>query len=100
MNHKQPTTTESTVTTAHGASYLKRLCRHFSHKVPTTVNETQGRIEFPFGACRINVDTDHMFLQMEVEDPANLDRAEEVVSRHLLQIANQDEPTVDWNRQA
>ncbi|CAA0103253.1 Uncharacterised protein [Halioglobus japonicus] len=99
MNEQQ-TITESKVATLHGASYLKRLCRHFSHKVPTTVTETQGRIELPFGACRIDVDPEQMLFRIEVENPADLARAEEVVSRHLIQIANRDEPTVQWNRHA
>tara|TARA_R110002049_G_scaffold74361_13_gene191845 strand:+ start:291 stop:599 length:309 start_codon:yes stop_codon:yes gene_type:complete len=98
--NQQHTITESKVATVHGASYLKRLCRHFSHKVPTTVTDTQGRIELPFGACRIDVDNDQMLFRIEVANPADLDRAEEVVARHLIQIANRDEPTVQWSRHA
>ncbi len=60
----------------------------------------QGRIEFPFGACRIDVYTDHMFLRIEVENPDELSLAEEVVTKHLVQIANRDEPTVEWSRLA
>ena len=98
--NRQQTITKSTVFTLHGASYLKRLCRHFSHKVPTTVTNTQGRIEFPFGACRIDIDANHMFIRIELESPTDLDLAEEVITKHLIQIANRDEPTVEWNRQA
>lgn len=97
MSHSN-TISESTVVTLHGVSYLKRLCRHFSHKVPVSVTDSQGRIELPFGACRIDVDATHMHLRLEVTDPADVGRAEEVIATHLVRMANRDKPVVEWHR--
>lgn len=86
------------VKTDHGAAYLKRLCNHFSHKVPTTVTENEGLIEFPFGKCLIEVEESQMRFSLAVIDPGDIQRAEDVVASHLLRMANRDEPEVTWER--
>ncbi|NNE34672.1 MAG: DUF2218 domain-containing protein [Rhodothermales bacterium] len=90
--------TKSTVKTSFGASYLKRLCRHFAHKIPATVSGQRGTLEFPFGVCLIDVDDNEMRIQIDVDDTAHLDRAEQVVADHLVRMANRDEPVVTWER--
>ena len=77
---------------------MKRLCRHFAHKVPTSVDDQQGSIRFPFGICRISVDDEEMHFRVEVIDADDLDRAERVVGDHLIRMANRDEPVVVWER--
>lgn len=90
--------TEAIVKTEFGALYLKKLCRHFAHKVPTRIFGTQGRIEFPFGPNRIDVDKLQMHLQIEVNDPAEMDRAEQVVTEHLIRMAHKESLAVQWKR--
>lgn len=90
--------TEAIVKTELGALYLKKLCRHFARKVPATMTESQGRIEFPFGPNRINVDDKQMHLQIEVNDPAEIDRAEQVVTEHLIRMAHKENLSVQWVR--
>lgn len=90
--------TTSTVKTAFGDAYMKRLCRHFEHKVPTSIDGQQGKIEFPFGVCRIRVGDQNMQFLVEVPNPDDMDRAERVVGDHLLRMANKDEPILVWER--
>ena len=92
--------TTSTIKTAFGESYMKRLCRHFAHKIPASVEGQHGTIEFPFGMCRIDVDDGEMRIRVDVDDVANTDRAEKVVADHLIRMANRDEPIVVWERSA
>jgi len=92
--------TSSIVKTAFGEPYMKRLCRHFAHKIPTLVEGLHGTIEFPFGLCRIEVDEREMRFRVDVDDEANADRAEKVVADHLMRMANRDEPVVEWIRDA
>ncbi|MBT8083835.1 MAG: DUF2218 domain-containing protein [Woeseia sp.] len=91
--------TTSTVKTAFGESYLKRLCRHFAHKIPASAEGQQGKIEFPFGLCRIEVDDQEMRIRIQVDDSENVEKAEKVVGEHLVRMANRDEPVVVWVRQ-
>ena len=90
--------TEAKVTTAHGSAYTRRLCKHFSHKITATADGDQGRIEFPFGLCTINSDSEQMHIQVELADAGDVERAERVVGDHLIRMANRDEPTVTWHR--
>lgn len=91
--------TTSTVETAFGESYMKRLCRHFAHKIPASFDGQNGTIEFPFGLCRIDVDDCEMRIRVDVDDAANTDRAEKVVADHLVRMANRDEPVIVWERE-
>ena len=91
--------THSTVKTAFANAYLKRLCRHFAHKIPASVDGDSGEIEFPFGLCKIETDENEMRIRIEVGDPKDLDRAEKVLADHLIRMANRDDPIVEWVRQ-
>lgn len=92
--------TETIVNTELGALYLKKLCRHFARRVPVMMSGTQGRIEFPFGPGRINAEDQQMHLQIEVSDPADIDRAEQIVAEHLIRMAHKEDLTVQWVRNA
>jgi len=89
----------STVKTAFAEPYLKRLCRHFAHKIPASVEGQTGTLEFPFGLCRIDVYDQEMRIHVQVDDADNLDRAEKVIADHLVRMANRDEPVVEWERE-
>lgn len=86
------------VSTQHGELYLKKLCRHFAHKVPATILGSQGRIDLPFGHCRIDAGEGHMLLHLDIENVDDVSRAEQVIADHLLRMANKDEPSVYWHR--
>jgi uncharacterized protein len=81
--------------------YLSQLCKHFQHKLPVTLDESRGRIEFPAGACELNA-TDAGTLTMRVvagDEPA-LNTLEDVIARHLKRFAFRQEPEVRWTRAA
>ena len=92
--------TKANVKTAHGAAYTRRLCKHFSHRIPANADGDRGRIEFPFGVCTIRCDDEAMHIRIEVADAGDLDRAEGVVGDHLIRMANKDEPVVAWQRES
>ena len=86
----------ATVQTEFGDAYLKRLCRHFAHKIPATIEGRAGRLEFPFGVCYIDVTDGEMKFHIELDDPEHLDRAKRVLEDHLTRMANRDEPEFLW----
>jgi len=90
--------TISKVTTPHGIAYMRRLCKHFVHKIPANVDGSRGVIQFPFGVCTIECDDNQMVMRVEVENADDVDRAERVVGDHLVRMANKDEPVVSWVR--
>lgn len=84
-----------TAHTEHASLYLKKLCRHFSHKVDTTFDDHQGVIHFSFGTCELNADPEQLQLhcQAKGEDMATL---QDVIERHLVRFATRDTLTVNW----
>ncbi len=92
--------TKSEVLTLHGSAYTKRLCKHFSHKIPASVDGNVGVIHFPFGVCTIESDEYRMLVRVAVENATDAERAERVVADHLIRMANKDEPVVSWDRES
>lgn len=90
--------TEAKVVTPHGLAYTRRLCRHFAHRIPVSVEGSRGELQFQFGVCTIDNDDEAMHIRIDVPDEELLDRAEDVVARHLIRMANRDEPVVSWQR--
>ena len=80
--------------------YLGQLCKHFQHRLPVELTETQGRIEFPMGICTLDAQAEPGTLLMlaTASDEAALTRLEEVVGRHLERFAFREPLTVQWRR--
>lgn len=90
--------TMAIVETPHGGAYLEKLCRHFARQVPVTLTRTQGRIEFTYGPCRIDVGDKQMQISIEVNDDHQVSTAEKILEEHLLRIASRDQPSIEWHR--
>lgn len=92
-------TSEARVATAVPRRYLGQLCKHFQHKLPVTLEERHGRIEFPAGTCEMNApDEATLTLHVSAADEAALTRLEDVVARHLVRFAFREEPEIHWTR--
>jgi uncharacterized protein len=79
------------------ARYMVRLSKHFEHRVTVERDEHSAKVTFPDGVCTMN--TTDTTLDLRIEAPAkSLDRYEEVVTRHLKQVASQESFEVEWSR--
>lgn len=90
--------TQATVTTENASSLTKKLCRHFAHKVPTTLQGDQGIIDFPFGRCRIDAHPDQLVMNIQLKKSESADKAEEVLGKHLIRMGHHENLQVDWVR--
>ena len=90
MNHRY-----GTASTEHASLYLKKLCRHFSHKVETEFDDHQGRIQFPFGTCELSADATTLQLHCQA-DTDQMATLRDVIERHLVRFATRDTLTVNW----
>ena len=75
--------------------YLKKLCRHFSHKVETEFDDHQGRMQFPFGTCELSADATTLQLHCQA-DSDQIATLRDVIERHLVRFATRDTLTVNW----
>ena len=95
-----PVVSEARVATDVARRYLGQLCKHFQHRLPVELTETQGRIDFPMGVCTLDAEAASATLLMRATaaDEAALATLEEVVARHLERFAFREPLTVQWVR--
>jgi hypothetical protein len=84
------------ILTAKARTYMIQLCKHFGHKIPVTYDDTNGRIEFPFGVCRAEADADALTLTSLAADEAQLHQLKDVIARHLVRFAFKEELVIEW----
>ena len=84
--------------TTNSAVYMKQLCRHFGHKNPAEFTDTDGRIEFEFGTCEFDAQSDVLVLRAYAADEESVARVEHVIGSHLERFAHRDPVQVTWSR--
>lgn len=89
---------EALVSTSNAVRYMGQLCKHFGHRIPTTLSETEGSISFEMGRCTLSAQTQLLTLRVEAADVEALARVEDVVASHLDRFAFRDKPAVRWVR--
>lgn len=89
---------EARVPTAMPGRYLAQLRRRFERKLPVTLAEGRGRIEFPRGVCALKAGDETLVMRLSAGAEASLARIEDVVARHLLRFAFREKPEVHWTR--
>lgn len=92
--------TSAVIETTNGNLYLRKLCKHFAHKVPATFNESQGLIEFPFGSCRIEADNTQVNISIKVEESNQAEFAEKTINDHLLRMAHKEPIAIEWHHES
>ncbi len=91
----------SEVATENASLNLKKLCRHFSHKVETHYNERSGQIHFPFGGiAALEAVEGRLLMIAQAGDAEHLDKTEQIISDHLLRFASKESLSVRWQRQS
>lgn len=91
---------EAVVSTNLPARYLSQLCKHFEHKIPVTLEERRGRIEFPSGVCELDVPdgTHTLHMRVTAHEATGLASLEDVVTRHLVRFAFRETLDVHWSK--
>lgn len=82
------------------ARYMNRLAKHFEHRVTVERSEQHAKINFPDCDCRLVATDTELQMRLETNDEALLARLQEVVTRHLKQVASQETFDVVWQRAA
>lgn len=89
-------TATARIPTSNPSTTLKKLCRHFSHKIEAEFDENKGRIVFPFGRALLFASDG--LLQLDVEAASDEDRVrlQNVLSDHLVRFASRENLSVTW----
>ncbi|MBS0367023.1 MAG: DUF2218 domain-containing protein [Proteobacteria bacterium] len=77
---------------------MARLCNHFAHRVAVHREATSARIEFPGAPCSLHASGNVLEIRIEASESDQLERLQEVVTRHLKQVAAAEQFDVVWSR--
>ncbi|MGR6914223.1 DUF2218 domain-containing protein [[Actinomadura] parvosata] len=87
----------ASVMTPRGARYIKQLVSHMSHKVTTDLDDAgRGTITLEYGQCVLAPEARHLTMTATADTHENLERVQDVVARHLLRFATEEELEVVW----
>jgi hypothetical protein len=89
-------TSNAIVTTDKPVAYMRQLCKHFGHRVPTSYDDSTGRIEFELGDCNLSAGTDELTLEVSAAESDQVQRLKDVVGSHLERFGRRDQLTVSW----
>lgn len=84
------------VTTDTPSKYINRLCKHFAHKVTVNYDDNMGEITFQIGKGLIKKIDDGLMLQAEANTQQELNEVIDIMERHFVRIAWQEELTLKW----
>ena len=95
------------VPTAHASRYLQQLCKHWSHNLAVTFDETAGHVVFPRNArgadwpgdaaLDMRAAADALECRLSASVPEQLEALKGAVARHLDRFAFREAPLVfDW----
>ncbi len=78
--------------------YAKQLASHIGHKAQS-IEEVDGKtiISFGFGATgTISATSEAVLLTADADNAEALEKAQDVLGRHLLKFAKLEDQTLDW----
>ncbi|WP_406482780.1 DUF2218 domain-containing protein [Streptomyces platensis] len=85
------------VATARPARYVKQLVSHMGHKADAArTSDGRGTITVASGTCTLTPTTDQLELTAIAVDAESLTRVQDVITRHLVRFAAQEELVVEW----
>ncbi|MEY2229015.1 DUF2218 domain-containing protein [Streptomyces sp. BF23-19] len=86
------------VATTRPARYVKQLVSHMGHKVTTSLTpEGRGVIRLTAGTCSLTPTPDQLVLTATAVDTESLAQVQDVITRHLVRFATQEELAVEWS---
>lgn len=90
----------TSVRTQNGGRYLKRLCKHWSHKFDVSYTDEEGRVPFGDGRlCVLKASAGSLDIEVEAPDSEAIPRLEQVVADHLVRMADRDQLSeLSWSR--
>jgi uncharacterized protein len=87
-----------TVQTETAGAYVRKLCKHWSHKLQVRYDEQSGEINFPMGYCELDARQPGKLLIYPVAaDAAALQTIQQVVGSHLQRFATRETLTIEWD---
>jgi hypothetical protein len=87
-------TSETTLSTTEASRLIKRLCKHFSHKVDVKFDTSNGHVDFPLGECDMKATDSTLIFTVQADNEEKIQKIQKVISSHADQFARNE--SFDW----
>lgn len=90
---------ETRIATTNASTYIRQLCKHFSHKVQAEYTDTTGHIQFDGGFCDMTAELDTLVMRVVADNPERVPMLQSVMDRHLEKFTLAQKETLalgDW----
>ncbi len=84
------------ISTASAARIMKRLCKHWSHKLQVSYHDEQGRVLFDPSVLTMQVSPQSLQATLSHADDDTLIRLQQVVADHLQRMAQPKVLVIEW----
>ena len=82
--------------TDNASRYLAMLRIHFGRKIETEIDINSGRVQFPFGRCKMTANKTKLEFLASAENQTRLNQVFQIVTSHLDRFAFRDNPNLTW----
>jgi hypothetical protein len=88
----------ATLQTTNAKRYLGQFCKHFAHKLPVDLAETNdtGQVTFGHGTCNLTAAETALTLTIDAATQDETTNLQDVVTRHLVRFAFREPVTLAW----
>jgi len=84
------------IPTAAASSYIRKLCRHFAHKVSVQFSEQDGQVQFLQGQCVMKADAEYLSIYMQAEAPEGIAAMQFIIDDHLKRFVRFETLSYQW----
>ncbi len=89
-------TSSTIIKTTEASSYIRKLCKHFVHKIKVTYNEKEGSAEFPFGRALMTADSETLRFDLSSDSFEGIRQIKYVLVTHLEKFAFRENLEIVW----
>jgi|GEM_PF-391720 len=86
----------SKVDTFDSTKMIKRLCKHFSHKINTKWDGNHGEIYFAMGFCELQGDVSFLTLRCGANNLNDLTEVTDCIDSHVLRFSKKTIKSTQW----
>ncbi|MFD3167116.1 DUF2218 domain-containing protein [Herpetosiphon sp. NSE202] len=87
---------QATIPTALGSSYIKKLCKHYAHKIKVEYDDQQGMAYFAMGTCAMHAEAEQLTFVINAETPEAIATIQHIMDEHFEQFAFREKLKIEW----
>ncbi|XSG77123.1 DUF2218 domain-containing protein [Herpetosiphon llansteffanensis] len=84
------------IPTALGSSYIKKLCKHYAHKIKVEYDDQQGMAYFAMGTCAMHAEAEQLSFVIDAEAPEAITTIQHIMDEHFEQFAFREKLKIEW----